>query len=117
MSTLLIHQALCYPESESSIQFSDDSLVQYYDNLAGEEFNQFMFHLKPNMNQFQLDWKEFDMGVFEAKTPPVLSHIAKFLGKDDDNIVDKSVLGMFSMMMKPGMVLDIPSYWQEAVNS
>ena len=37
--TQLIRQALCYPESESSIQFSDDSLVQYYDNLAGEEFN------------------------------------------------------------------------------
>ena len=51
------------------------------------------------------------MGVFYAKTHPVLSHIAKILGKDDDNAVDKSVLGMFAMMMKPGMVLDIPSYW------
>ena len=38
--TQLIRQALCYLESKSSIQFSDDSLVQYYDNLAGEEFNQ-----------------------------------------------------------------------------
>ena len=49
VSTLLICQALCYPESESSIKFSDNSLVQYYDNLVGEEFNQFMFHLKPNI--------------------------------------------------------------------
>ena len=24
---------------------------------------------------------------------------------------------MFSLMMKPGMVLDIPSFWQEIVNS
>ena len=55
VSTLLIHQALCYLESDSSIQFSDDSLVQYYDNIAGEEFNQFMFYLKPDMNKFQRD--------------------------------------------------------------
>ena len=60
-----------------------------------------MFHLKPNMKQFQPDCKEFYMGVFDAETCLVLSHIAKILGKDDDNIVDKSVLGMFSMMMKP----------------
>ena len=39
------------------------------------------------------------------------------MGKDDDKAVDKSILGIFSMMMKPGMVLDIPSYWQEVVNS
>ena len=57
------------------------------------------------------------MGVFDAETHPILSHIAKIMGKDDDNAVDKSVLGMFAMMMKPRMVLDIPSYWQEAVNS
>lgn len=48
---------------------------------------------------------------------PVLSCIAKILGKDDESIVDKSILGMFAMMMKPGLVLDIPSYWQEFVNS
>ena len=52
VSTQLIHQALCYPKSESSIHFSDDSLVNYYDNLAGEEFNQFIYFLKPNMKKF-----------------------------------------------------------------
>ena len=57
------------------------------------------------------------MGFFDVETRLVLSHIAKILGKDDDNAVDKLVLGMFSMMMTLGMVLYIPSYWQEAVNS
>ena len=70
-----------------------------------------MFYLKPDMKHFHLDCKEFAMEVFDAKTRPVLSNIAKILGKNDDNIVEKPVLGRFSMMMKLGMVLDIPSYW------
>ena len=91
-------------------------MVTYYESLAGEEFNQFMFHLKLNMKQFQPECGEFSMGVFNEDTRPVLSSFAKILGKEDDVMVDKSVLGMFTMMMKPGMVMDIPSFWQEAVN-
>lgn len=41
----------------------------------------------------------------------------KDIGKEDDNIIDKSVMGMFALMMKPGVVLDNPSYWQEDVNT
>ena len=48
VSSQLIRQALCYPESESYVQFSDDSLVAYYDSLAGQYFNQFIHFLKPN---------------------------------------------------------------------
>lgn len=51
------------------------------------------------------------MGIFDTKVQAVLSSIANILGKDDDSMVDKSMLRMFSVMMKPGMVLDIPSYW------
>ena len=57
------------------------------------------------------------MEVFDIEVRAVLRCIAKILGKYDDSTVEKSVLGMFTMMMKPGVVLDIPSYWQEAVNS
>lgn len=57
------------------------------------------------------------MEIFDIEVQPVLSSIAKILGKDDDSTVDKSILGMFSMMMNPGIVLDIPSYWKEAFNS
>ena len=46
VSAQLIHQALCYPESESYVQFTDDSLMAYYDSLGGQEFNQFIFFLK-----------------------------------------------------------------------
>ena len=106
----LICQALCYLESESCVQFSDDSLVACYDSLAGQDFNQFIHFLKPNTQQFQPDSKYFPMKIFDTEVQPVLSSVAKILGKDDDSTVDKSILGMFAMMMKPGMVLDIPSY-------
>ena len=47
----------------------------------------------------------------------MLRCISKILGKEDDSTIDKSVLGMFSLLMKPKVVLDIPSYWQEFVNT
>ena len=35
VSAQLIHQALCFLESESYIKFSDDSLIAYLDSLVG----------------------------------------------------------------------------------
>ena len=43
--------------------------------------------------------------------------IIKILGKEDDIIIEKSVLGLFALMMKPGVVLDIHSYWKEVFNT
>ena len=63
------------------------------------------------------DSKEFSMEVFDEDVRPVLRCISKILGKEDDNTIDKSFLGMFALMMKPKVVLDIPSYWQEFVNT
>ena len=85
-------------------------MITHYDSLVGQEFNQFVFFLKPNMKRFVPDsnspWKFL-----------MLSCISKIVGKEDDNIIGKSVLGMFALMMKPRVVLDIPSYWQEVVNT
>ena len=76
-----------------------------------------MFHLRPNLKHFQPECEEFNMEDFDAENRPVLSSIAKILGKENNVTVDKSVPGIFAMMMKPGMVLDVPSFWQEAFNS
>ena len=57
------------------------------------------------------------MEVFDVENRPVLSSIAKILGKENDLNIDKLVLGMFALMMKPGKILDIPYFWQETVNS
>ena len=57
VSVQLIRRALCYPESESYVQFSDDSLIAYYDSHAGQEFKQFIHFLKPNTKQFVPDSK------------------------------------------------------------
>lgn len=63
------------------------------------------------MKQFQPDNKEFSMDIFDAEIRPGLRNIVKILGKEDDNAVDKSVLQMFTLMMKSRKLLDIPSYW------
>ena len=57
------------------------------------------------------------MEVFDIEVRSVLRCIAKIFGKDNNSTVDKSILGMVAMMMKPRVVMDIPSYWQEAFNS
>ena len=84
--------------------------MAHYDSLASQEYNQFISFLKPNTQQFAPDNKYFPMEVFDIEVRPVLKCITKILGKDDDSTVDKSVMGMFALMMKPGVVLDIPSY-------
>ena len=48
----LIRQALCYPKLESCVQFFDEYLVACYDNLTGEDFNQLVYFLNPNTQQF-----------------------------------------------------------------
>ena len=89
VSAQLIHQALCYPESESYVQFTDDFLMAHYDSLGSQDFNQFIFFFKPDTKQFSPDSKEFSMEVFDVEFKPVLKCISKILEKDDDNTVDK----------------------------
>ena len=57
VSAQLIRQALCYPELDLYFQFTDDSLIVHYNNLAGQDFNQFIHFLKPNTQQFVPDSK------------------------------------------------------------
>ena len=59
----------------------------------------------------RLEGEEFSLEAFDAEYRPILSCIAEILGKDNDQTVNKSVLGMYVIMMKPGVVLDIPSFW------
>ena len=39
------------------------------------------------------------------------------MGKEDVAMVDKSVLGMFSLMMNPEVILDILAYLEDVVNT
>lgn len=45
VSAQLMRQALCFPENDSPLQFSEDSLVQYFEELSNEEFNRCMSFL------------------------------------------------------------------------
>ena len=52
VSAQLIRQALCYLESESYVQITDESLAAYHDNIVGQEFTQFAFFLRLDMKRF-----------------------------------------------------------------
>jgi len=43
--------------------------------------------------------------------------IYKILGKEDSRQVDKAVLGFFTVMMKPEVILDIPAFWLDTINT
>ena len=75
VSTQLICQALCYPQSESYVKFTNDSLMAHYDSLAGQVFNQFIFFLKPDTKHFSLDNKEFSVEFFDVEVIRVLRGI------------------------------------------
>ena len=53
--TQLIRQALCFPENESPLQFSEDSLARYFEDLSNEEFGQYMSYLRSNSKEAQLE--------------------------------------------------------------
>ena len=44
---------------------------------------------------------------------PILQVLAKILGKEDVIMVHKSVLGVFSLVMNPEVILDIPDYLED----
>ena len=108
---------MCFPENESPLQFSEDSLARYFEDLSNEEFSLCMSYLRSKSEEVQLEGEEFSLEAFDAEYRPILSCIAEILGKENDQTVDKLVLGMYALMMKPGVVLDIPYFWQEIVNS
>ena len=70
VSMQLIRQALCFPENESTLQFSEDSLAHYFENFSGEEFDQCMSHLRSNSKEFRLEGEEFSLEVFDLENRP-----------------------------------------------
>ena len=57
--------------------------------LQSQEFNKFIFFLKPDTKQFVPDSKEFSMEVFDEEVWLALRWISKILGKEDENTIDK----------------------------
>ena len=106
-----MRQALCFPENESPLQFSEDSLIQYFEELSNEEFNRCMLFLVSSPEKTQFESGKFSLEAFNVQYKPFLSCIMEIFGRDDDREIDKAALGMFALMMKPGVVLDIPSFW------
>ena len=110
VTSQLIHQALNYPIAGTYTIFTEESLVSYYDNLSPQEFFHVTFFLAPKSGQFSLDGNLFSLDIFAVDIRPVLQVISKILGKEDSKHVDKVVLGLSSLTMKPEVVLDIPTF-------
>lgn len=113
----LIHQALNYPVSGNYTTFTEESLISYHENMSPQELSHVTSFLAPKSSQFYLDGNIFSLEMFAVDIRPVLQIIAKILGKEDSKKVDKFVLEFFSLMMMPEIVLDIPSFWVEVINT
>ena len=85
--------------------------------MPGPEFAQTLFYLMPEKTQFSLYSNNFSLNLFVAYMKPVLQVLAKVLGKEDTAMVENLVLGMFSLMMKAGVVLYILYYLEDVVNT
>lgn len=113
----LIHQALNYLVSGTYTTFTKESLISYYDSMSPQELSHVTSFLAPKSSQFSLDGNIFSLEMFVVDISYVLQVIAKILGKEDSNLVDKFFLGFLSLMMKPEVVLDIPTFWVDAINT
>jgi len=93
-----------------------ESLTYYYDNMSPQELSHVTSFLAPKSSEFPLDGNLFSLEIFAVDIRPVFQVIAKILGKEDSNQVDKVVLGFLSLMMNPEIVLDILEFWVDAIN-
>lgn len=97
--------------------FTEESLISYYDSMYPQELSHVTSFLAPKSSQFSLDGNIFSLEMFAVDIRTVLQVIAKILGKEDSKQVYKVVLGFFSLMMKPEVVLDIPTFLVDAINT
>jgi len=110
VSSLLIQKEFCYPSIESYLSFSEESLTTYFEELSELESAIIHLYLMTNGKQFPVDCSHFPLDIFDEVVRPVLQVLTRILEKEDTVVVDRVVLGMFAVMMKLGVVLDIPTY-------
>ena len=113
----LIRQSFCYPSAESYVIFTNESLSTYFQELSGLRFTQILFFLIPEKENFSFESDTFRLSSFAKDVRQILQILAKVLGREDAMVVDKSILGMFALMMKPGVVLHIPTYLESVINN
>ena len=69
----------------------------------------------PEKAHFPLDLNKFPPSLFTEYMRPILQILAKIMGKEHDVMIDREILGMFALMMKPGVVLEIPTYLENYI--
>ena len=99
------------------MSFTNEPISSYFQELSGPKFTEIVFYLLPEKEKFSLELEIFPLNTSTEDIRPVLQILAKFLGRKDVMVVDNSILGMFSLMMKPRVILDIPTYLENVINN
>ena len=110
VSSLLIQQALCVPSASSYTPFSEEALLSSFQYLSASNYAQLTFFLMHVGKYLPMELAHFRLDTFVEEVRPILQILAKFLGREDTNTVDKVILGMFSLMMNPKTIFDIPIF-------
>ena len=76
-----------------------------------------VFDLMPSGKQFSLESSQFPLNSFVEDIRLIIQILTKILGRDDVLVIDKVTLGIFNLMMKPSVVLDIPDFWEGKINA
>jgi len=113
VSTLIIQQALCFPVENSHTTFSEESSLSTFQDLYSSNYAQLSFFLMPARKKLPMEPPQFPLDTFVEEVRLMLQILAKILGKEDTNTVDKAILGIFSLMMNLEIVFDIPSFGEK----
>lgn len=73
--------------------------------------------LLPSRKNLPFEPTHFPLDTFPKEVRPILQILAEILGREDKTIIDEAILGIFSLMMNPEMIFDIPTFWERMVNS
>lgn len=71
----------------------------------------------PHRKTLSLDPTLFSVDNFVEEFRPILQEIFRVLGKDENYVIDHATIGMFHLVMKPNVILNIPTFLEDLLNS
>jgi len=71
------------------------------------------FFVMPPAQYFYMEPTQFTLEIFIEYVRSILQIISKVLGREDTHVIDQTILGMFTLMLQPETIFDIPDYWEK----
>lgn len=117
VSSLLTQKAFSFPSSNSHTYFWEEIQLSGFQNLFGSNYAQLNFFFIPFGKHFHFKPTNFHMDTFVDEVKSILQIMAKILGREDTNVINRAILGMFIFLMNHETIFDIPAFWEKRVNS